>query len=267
MKARFSESANIYRFPVIVAFMGLILFSSCKKDSIDANLPTMTLVPEMVSGKTGQQVTAILTIHAPYGAGSLEISKTINLVSAFGVTTVIPAGLGGNNYQYTFTYTYLPEEVDKLVGINFHFIDEKGNVAEKDLTVNTIASGSQIIYSHTWKLTSKLWTTHNPPQESLQDCDKDNLTNWKRDSSIAVNYGAAGCTFDGFNIFDKWTLSDDETLFTQIYHNVFDPTKITVEKYTIISLTKDKLVMQIGLDLSAFGLSKNEIFVYTYEAV
>ena len=77
-----------------------------------------------------------------------------------------------------------------------------------------------------------------------------------------MNYGNAGCTFDGFNIFDQWSLSQDETIFTQVYHSVFDATKITVEKYTIISLTKDKLVMQIGLDLSAFGLSKNEIFVY-----
>ena len=267
MKTRIIKKLNRLVFFSFCVIAGLMMFTSCKKDSIDPNLPKMKLVPEMVSGKTGHSVSVTLTIHAPYGAKTLEISKTINLVSAFGVTTVMPESLGNNNYQYVFTYTYQPEEVDKLVGINFHFEDGKGNAVEKDLTVNTITSGAQIIYSHTWKLTSKLWTTRNPPQESIQDCEKDNLTNFKRDSSIAINYGATGCTFDGFNIFDKWTLSEDETIFTQIYHSVFDPTKITVETYKVISLTKDKMVLQIGLDLSAFGLSKNEIFVYTYESV
>lgn len=267
MKTRIIKTVGRLMLLSFLGVIGSILFSSCKKDSVDPNLPSMKLTPVMVSGKTGQQVTATLTIHAPYGAKTLEISKTINLVSALGVTTVTPASLGDNNYEYVFTYTYQPDEVDKLVGINFHFVDEKGNIVEKDLTINTIASGAQIIYSHTWKLTSKLWKTRNPPEESEQDCEKDNLTYWKRDSSITVAYGAIGCTFDGFNIFDKWTLSEDESLFTQVYHSVFDITKITVEKYTVISLTKDKLVMQIALDLSAFGLSKNELFVYTYESV
>jgi hypothetical protein len=81
-----------------------------------------------------------------------------------------------------------------------------------------------------------------------------------------LNYGASGCLFDGFNIFDKWYLSDDEKIFTQIYHSVFDPTKITVEKYVVKSLTPDKMVLEIAIDLSAFGLGKEELFVFTYEA-
>ena len=187
MKTRILTKANFAVFFSFFAIAGSMMLSSCKKDSVDPNLPSMKLVPEMVSGKTGQQVQVTLTIHAPYGAKTLEISKTINLVSAFGVTTVMPESFGDNNYQYVFTYTYQPEEVDKLVGINFHFEDEKGHAVEKDLTVNTITSGAQIIYSHTWKLTSKLWTTRNPPLESIQDCEKDNLTSFKRDSSFVVN--------------------------------------------------------------------------------
>jgi len=246
--------------------LSISMLPACKKDTIDTSLPTMRLTPDKVSGKTGKQVQATLTIHAPNGFKKLETSKTINLVSAFGVTSVTPQDLGDNNYRYVFTYTYQPEEVDKLVGINFHFEDGKGNVAEKDLTVDTEASPAQMIYSRTWKLVSKLWTTRNPIQESLQECEKDNRTNFRRDSTIIVNYGAVGCTFDGFNIFDKWTLSDDEKTFTQIYHSVFDPRKITIEKYAVKSLTKDKMVLEIALDLSAFGLSNKEMFLYTYEA-
>ncbi|MEJ7585978.1 MAG: hypothetical protein WKI04_00300 [Ferruginibacter sp.] len=267
MRTHILKKADLLVFFGFIIIVISILLSSCKKDKGDPGLPSMQLVPAMVSGKSGQQVQVKLTIHAPYGAKELEISKTINLVSALGVTTVTPVSTGDNNYEYVFNYTYQPEEVDKLVGINFHFVDEKGNIVEKDLTVNTIASGWQIIYSHTWKLTSKLWTTRNPVEESLQDCEKDNLTYFNRDSTIRVNYGAAGCTFDGFNIFDKWTLSEDEKTFTQVYHSVFDPAKITKEEYTVKSLTKDKMVIEIALDLSDFGLSDKELFLYTYESL
>ena len=267
MKAQIQRKADLILFFSFILIVVSILLFSCKKDSIDPNLPSLKLSPETVSGKSGQPVQAILTIHAPYGAKDLEISKTVNLVDAFGVTTVVPESLGDNNYKYVFNYTYLPEEVDKLVGINFHFEDAKENAAEKDLTINTIASGWQIIYSHTWKLTSKLWTTRNPVEENLKDCEKDNLYNFNRDSSILVSYGLEGCPLDGLNIYDKWTLSADEEIFTQIYHSVFDPTKITVEKYTVKSLTKDKMVMEIELDLTIFGASAHEVFVYTYESL
>ena len=248
---------------------GGILFSvSCKK-SVDANLPSMKLTPAKVSGKSGQDTAAQLDIIAPYGVGKLIITKTINLVpdTAFGTLTVTPESTGGNAYHYTFIYAYQPDEVDKLVGINFHFEDANGNVVEKDLTVNTIASGAQIIYSHKWKLISKFWATATPPEENIQDCEKDNIYSYNADGTIpSPNYGAIGCLFDGFNIYDNWTLSDDEKVFTQTYHSVFDTTKVTTEVYNVESLTSDRWVMDIALDLTAFGLSDHEVFVYTYQS-
>jgi hypothetical protein len=245
-----------------------VVFTACKKDSTDPNLPVLKLHPVNVTGKTGQHILDTLDIVAPYGVGKLVISKTINLVAddGFGMQTVTPVSIGTNTYQYIFDYTYQPGEVDKLVGINYHFEDSKGNVAEKDLTVNTEASAAQIIYSHKWKLVSKLWTTVTPQQESQQDCGKDDIYTYNADSTMAINYGASGCTFDGFNIYDKWYVSDDEKTFTDVYHSVFNADQITTEVYNIESLTKDKWVMDIALDLSAFGLSDHEVFVYTFVA-
>ena len=245
-----------------------VVFTACKKDSTDPNLPVLKLHPVNVTGKTGQHVLDTLDIVAPYGAGKLIISKTINLVAddGFGTQTVTPVSTGTNTYQYIFDYTYQPEEVDKLVGINFHFEDSKGNVAEKDLTVNTTPSAAQIIYSHKWKLVSKLWTTVTPQEENEQDCARDDIYMYNADSTMSINYGASGCTFDGFNIYDKWYVSDDEKTFTDIYHSVFNTDQITTEVYNIQSLTKDKWVMDIALDLSAFGLSDHEVFVYTFVA-
>jgi hypothetical protein len=243
-------------------------FTSCKKDSKDPNLPVLKLHPSNVTGKSGQHVLDTLDIFAPYGVGKLVLSKGINLVpdDAFGTQTVTPVSTGTNTYQYILDYTYQPDEVDKLVGINFHFEDSKGNVAEKDLTINTEASAAQIIYSHKWKLVSKLWTTANPQQESEGDCEKDNNITYNADSTMGINYGANACTFDGLNIYDKWWVSDDEKTFTDVYHALFNPSQITTEVYNIESLTKDKWVMDIALDLTVFGLSDHEVFVYTYVA-
>ena len=257
--------STIYFSAVAIAL--LLALPSCKKDGVDKSLPTMKLTPDNVMGKTAQHVDVTLIIYAPNGIKSLEISKTINLVSSGGVTTGTPVSTGENIFTFVYAYTYQPDEVNKLVGINFRLTDNKGNAVEKDLTVNTEASGAQKIYTHPWKLTSKLWETHNPVEENLQDCEKDDAYTFRSDSTMSINYGTSGCLFDGFNIFDKWTLSEDETVFTWVYHSVFDPTKITVETFTVKSLTKDKLVMEVAVDLSAFGLSKNELFLYTFETV
>ncbi len=247
------------------------LLSSCKKDSVDTSLPTMKLTPDNVMGKTAQQVDVTLTIYAPNGIKSLEISKTINLVSSGGVTNGTPVSTGDNTYTFVYSYTYQPDDVTKLVGINFRLVDNKGNAVEKDLTVDTEASGAQKIYTHPWKLTSKLWETRNPIEENLKDCGKDDVYTFNSDSTLSINYGmntgTGDCVFDGFNIFDKWSLSDDEKVFTRVYHSVFDPTKITVEIFQVKSLTKDKLVMELSVDLSAFGLSANELFLYTFETM
>lgn len=247
----------------------IVFIVACKKDSADPNAPALKLHPVNVTGKSGQKLLDTLDIVAPYGFGKLLISKTVNLVAndTFGLQTVTPISTGENTYRYIFEYTYQPAEVNKLVGINFHFEDSKGNVAEKDLTINTNPSAAQIIASHQWKLISKLWITATPQEESENDCERDNIWSYVlADSSMSINYGATGCTFDGFNIFDKWYVSDDEKTFTDIYHSVFNPEQITVENYNIQSLSNDKWVMDIAYDLTVFGLGDHEVFVFTYQA-
>ena len=44
------------------------MFSACKKDSVDPNLPVLKLHPVNVTGKVGQHVLDTLDILAPYGA-------------------------------------------------------------------------------------------------------------------------------------------------------------------------------------------------------
>lgn len=258
--------------PFFVAL--LIITGGCKKDSVDSSVPVLKLVPDNVTGKAGRMSEATLFIKAPNGVKDVVIYKTINLqrdntYGGSGAVTAVPVSVGEDNYEYHFIYELKGDEVEKLVGFNFKFTDAKGLSVEKDLTVNTITSGQQIIYSRKWKLISKLWTTVSPAVEDLKDCEKDDVYSWNRDSAYSVNFGASACTFDGFNVFDKWVLSEDEKTFTQIYHSLFDPANITTEVYRVKTITKDKLVMEIFVDLSIFGppYTDKEVFVYTFEPV
>lgn len=255
-------------FQVMLCFL-LAISYGCKKDSANPDQPVLKLTPDNVTGKSGRDIEATLSITAPNGPGQVAIYKTINLKKdeGYGNVTAVPAELGNNQYQYTFNYQLSPDEVDSLVGFNFRFTDANGLAAEKDLTVNTTTSGQQIIYSRRWKLVSRLWTSVNPNIEDIKDCDKDNIFIWNRDSTYTVDFGTSACTFDGFNVFDTWELSEDEKTFKQTYHSIFDPAQVTTEEYRVTTLTRDRLVMEIFVDLSVFGppYTDKEVFVYTFE--
>ena len=250
-------------------FILLLFIGSCKKNSVDTTIPVLKLKPDNITIKAGKTATTTLFITAPNGAKNVAIYKTINLkkdntYGSAGLLTAVPASTASDSFVYNFTYNTNRDEIDKLVGFNFRFTDNKGNTSEKDLTVNTLASAYQTIYSRKWKPISKLWTSQSPAIENISDCEKDDTYRWNKDSTITINYGSSGCMFDGFNIYDKWTISDDEKTFKQIYHSVFDPTNITTEIYKVISVAPDKLVLQIYIDLSWLGLSNKEVFTYTF---
>ncbi|MEP6845712.1 MAG: hypothetical protein ABI861_06900 [Panacibacter sp.] len=258
-----------YLVVTALAICATTLFFACKKDKPETDLPVLRLAPDNVSGKSGFPVSTVLSGTVQNGIQNFYISKTVNLKvdSSWGTNGVLTVTslAGQTSFDYPFDYILKDEEVDKLVGFNYRIEDSKGKAAEKDLTVNTIASGAQIIASHSWKFTSKIWETADPPSENLQDCEKDNAFTYKRDSTILLNYGSSACIFDGLNIYSTWSLSEDEKTFTQSYYSVFDPSKVTVEVYDVKLLTKDKWIIEIALDLSVFGLSDHELFQYTLE--
>ncbi|MEO6820257.1 MAG: hypothetical protein ABI266_04125 [Ginsengibacter sp.] len=252
----------------ITTILVMFLFSSCKKeDKINPNQPKITLSSDKFLGKTGQELTVTVTVDAPNGISDFVITKGVNLKtdSSFGVNGVMKiASATGNTFTYQFQYILDPAEVDKLVGFNFRVDDSKGLSSEKDFTLNTTVSGAQLLYTYRWTLKSKIWVKP-VPEENIEDCAKDDSYLFNRDSTMSYDYGAVACTFDGFNVYDKWSLSPDEKELSITYHNVFNPAQITTDTYTVTTLTKDKLVMQIYYDLSVFGAGDHELFIFTFE--
>jgi hypothetical protein len=252
----------------LLTFAAAFIFSACEKeDQIDPNQPTITLSSDKFTGKSGQELVITVNVSAPNGLTALLINKGVNLKtdSSFGTNGQMKIAASGSSFQYVFKYILSPEEVDKLVGFNFRVEDSKGLASEKDFTLNTTVSGAQLLYTYRWTLKSKVWQK-TVPEENINECEKDDSYLFNRDSTMSINYGTSACTFDGFNAYEKWTLTPDEKTLTITYHSVFDVSKITNDKYTVISLTKDKLVMSIAYDLRVFGLSDNEVFTFTYEA-
>ncbi|MFT3682179.1 MAG: hypothetical protein QM791_18030 [Ferruginibacter sp.] len=261
----------IKTFTAILAFAAIVS-TGCEKETKTPSSP-LRLSPEEVTGKSGKSITTTLSINSSSGAKNVVIYKTVNLTKDNtygdgGTLTVVPEALGGNSYKYDFSYQLKDEEIDKLVGFNFRFTDNNGTGFEKDLTVHTTTSGQTILYSRKWKLTSRMWTSVTPNVEDMKDCEGDNIFSWNKDSTYSVNFGpntgAGSCQFDGFNVFEKWELSEDEKTFKQRYHSLFDPSNITNETFTVKELTSEKFVVEQLIDLTIFGLSDKEKFVSTY---
>lgn len=257
-----------------VAIVASMVYTSCKKDEIDTSIPQISLPTDYVTGKSGQELTLTVDISAPNGISSLIITKGVNLkedktFGTNGVLKVTPTTTGAKTMQYTFKYTYRADEVDKLVGINFRVEDASGKASEKDLTINTTVSGAQLLYSYRWNIKSRMWIL-TPPVEDLKNCEKDDYFTFNADGTMAKHYGTntgtGDCGFDGFNVYTSWSLSPDEKELTIKYASLFDPSQVTTEKYTVKSLTRDRMVLSITYDLTIFGLSDKELFEFTYDS-
>jgi len=241
------------------------LMVSCHKDTV-APGPAVSLSTENISGESGAEITVTLKASSLSGIKDLRITKNINLVvdSSYGQNgiLVVTPTQSKDTMQYTFTYTLSPDEVNKLVGFLFRVQDQTGKITEKDLTVNTMVSPRQLLTMYRWNLKSKFHVNANT--EEISDCESDDSYTFNWDGTMAIGYGTKACTFDGLNVYTGWTLSDDTKTLTITYASLFDPSQVTVETYSVATLSKDKLVMDITLDLTVFGLSDHEVYRYTY---
>ena len=175
---------------ILFALAAAVIFTSCKKeDKVDPNQPKITLSSDKFTGKSGQELTFTVSVSAPNGISALIITKGVNLKtdSSFGTNGQMKISASGNSFEYVFQYILDPGEVDKLVGFNFRVEDSKGLAAEKDFTLNTTVSGAQLLYSYRWNLKSKIWQK-NPPEENIQECEKDDSYLFNRDSTMSINY-------------------------------------------------------------------------------
>lgn len=251
----------------------VILFCTiaCKKETnTDTSLPVVSISTDRITGKAAQPVIITVTMSAPKGIESLVITKGVNLVtdSSFGINGVLTATVSsgsGTNAVYEFSYIVDSIDIDKLVGFNFKLVDQEGRSAEKDLTLTAQTSGALNIYSYKWDYTSRKIVSIN--FEAIENCEKDNIFMYRKDSSAVLDYGLAACPSDSSVTYFKWALSNDETIFTQWYYPKGFPDSVKTEVYNVITITNKKLTFEKKEDLTGFGLSDQEKVQYSYNAI
>lgn len=260
-----------FRVFVVAGIAAMAQIVSCKKEvKADPNAPVITISQDKITGKTAQLIFITVNMTASNGIKELQISKGVNLVTdsgygVNGVLTVLPEGGSSTNFQYQFSYLLDSGDVDKLVGFNYKLIDNKGLTAEKDLTVTSLASAAQTLYSYKWNFISKKVMSIN--FESIKTCQKDNIFMYRKDSSASLDYGTNACSDDSSIVYFKWFLSNDEKTFTQLYYPKDYPDSVRSDVYTVISISNKKLVTQNIQDLTSSGLGDSEVVQYTYNAL
>lgn len=264
----------------LVIASSILFFNSCEEDytsdAQDKGLPLSVENTNIKAPGKGQyrlekrlvEGTAVVTadLSSFTSVSSFTITKRLNgtvdnTFGTNGVMSVTPAS------TYNFNYALQDMDVDQLVTFTF-LAAHAGGVAASDLTLKVSLTPRENIPRKKWLWTSRLWVD-NANSQDLKECEKDNYFLFNADSTITVNYGANtaadDCVFDGFTVYDKWYLTADEKYFVIEKHGLFDPT-VVVDTYRMKTLTTESLEMEIDIDLTVFGLTAEETFLYQYTA-
>lgn len=270
---------------LLIIFMGAALLSSCEDDyKSDAS------DEEILLSYPGQQIKApgrgqyklralsgeVIQVAANLGAvkplQSLSITKTVNLAvdESFGTNGILTVDAGAVNDEYIFEYTPSKDDIDQLVGFTFQAVGSNGSKIASDLQVVVTLSPRDNLPRKKWLWKSKLWIDKDNLQD-IKECEKDNYYLFNEDGTMSINFGdntgTPGCDFDGFNVYDTWSLSDDESTFTMVYHSIFSPDAPQTEVYRVKTLTTETLELEIDYDLTLFGEGPEETFLFEFTAL
>ncbi len=269
---------------VLTILAGTLLFVSCEDDyESDADDEVFPLTYNEQSIKapgrgqyrmnalSGEEVQIKADLSSLPPLQSFTITKTVNLEvdPDFGNNGTLTVDAGSLDTEYIFSYTPPETDVDQVVGFSF-MAEGAGTTAGIDLQLVVTLSPRDNLPRRKWQWKSKIWVDNNNAQD-IKECEKDNYFLFNADGTMSLNYGSntgsAGCDFDGFNVYDTWSLSGDEKVFTMIYHSIFSPDVPQTETYRVKTLTTEKLELEIDYDLSWLGLSTEETFLYEFTAV
>jgi len=261
-------------------------FNQCNEDekTTVTDNPAIVLSVPVSSGhgqyklkvESGNVVSVPVSINSTNNLKSVQVTKTVNLMvdNTFGTNGVLNllSGTTGQTYDYTFQYKPSVNDVDQLVGFTFKAENEQGQITESDLTLVVTLSPRDNLPRRRWHLKSVFHVNNKttPNKESINECEKDNSMVLFADGKITIDYGtdtgAGSCLFDGFNVYTSWELTEDNLQFIRKSYGIFSPDVTVTDVFAVKTLTVERFDIEQTVDLSAFGLGKEEKFLYVYEA-
>lgn len=222
--------------------------------------------------ESGSEVKLNARVQSAVSLSNLVITKTVNntIDAGYGTNGTTTVDISGNEASYDFAYTPSVDDVDQLVGFNFKGTTSSGATEEIDLNLVVTMSPIDNLTRRRWLLTSVFHV--NRDEEGIKDCETDNSMLLNEDGSMVFDFGedtAQGdCAFDGFTEYNKWYISEEDGVqyFNREGYGIFDPETVLVDTYKIVGLTTEKIEMEQTMDLSDFGESTEETFIFTYVA-
>lgn len=270
---------------LMIILAGLVVLTSCEDDyESDADDEAILLTypgQQIKAPGRGQyklralsgeplEVAAYMATVKPLK--TFTITKTVNLAvdESFGTNGTLTVDAGAVNDEYVFDYTPSEDDVDQLVGFTFQAEGTNGTTLTSDLQLVVTLSPRDNLPRKKWLWKSKLWIDKDNLQD-LKECENDNYYLFNSDGTMSINFGAntgtPGCDFDGFNVYDTWSLSEDEQTFTMVYHSIFSPDVPQTEVYRVKTLTTETLELEIDFDLTWAGEGAEETFLYEFTAL
>lgn len=214
---------------------------------------------------------AVITVHVPSSQiASLTVTKSVNLEvdPSFGNNGVLTVDPSTFDSEYAFVYAAPAEEVDQLVGFTFTAEKKDGSTEVSDLTLAVTLSPRDNLPTKRWNFAAQVWVDGGNVDD-LAECEKDDYFLFNADGTMSQHYGqmtgSPPCEYDGLVPYETWELTEDEKLFIMTKRNIFS-NEVTTETYRVVKFTTEDLVLEIDLDLSIFGASKEETFRYSYKA-
>lgn len=270
-------------FKYAAVLTALAIFSGCSEEedqpdqSINITLSAEDLEPSSPGEyryqvESGNEVNISARIQSTVGLSNMVITKTVNNIidESYGTNGTTTMDVSGNEASFDFAYTPSVDDVDQLVGFNFKGTNSNGAMKEIDLQLVVTLSPIDNLPRRRWLLTSVFHV--NQDEEAIKDCEKDNSMLLNEDGSMVFDFGpdtAQGdCAFDGFTVYNKWYITEEDGVqyFNREGYGIFAPETIVVDTYKIVGLTTEKMEMEQTMDLSDFGESTEETFIFTYVA-
>jgi len=270
-------------FKYTAVLTALAIFSGCSEEedqpdqSINITLSAEDLEPSSPGEyryqvESGNEVNISARIQSTVGLSNMVITKTVNNIidESYGTNGTTTMDVSGNEASFDFAYTPSVDDVDQLVGFNFKGTNSNGAMKEIDLQLVVTLSPIDNLPRRRWLLTSVFHV--NQDEEAIKDCEKDNSMLLNEDGSMVFDFGpdtAQGdCAFDGFTVYNKWYITEEDGVqyFNREGYGIFAPETIVVDTYKIVGLTTEKMEMEQTMDLSDFGESTEETFIFTYVA-
>jgi hypothetical protein len=256
---------NFIYLPFLTVILVLVC---CKKEPAPIPFaPIITLGAKTFEGKVYDMDTVTVAVNAPGGLKYLKISKFIGskVDSTFGTAGVLTLF----QHDYKLILTFDSAHLKDTIFYNMIAEDSLGRTGTDQLVITTVPSPLYYLKHYNWLWTSRIGQCGtgmgDTLAERIQDCEKDNLFVFSKDSTLLLNNGALSCPTDGSISYVAFHLSTDQTQLTLIY--LQQPSGVRKSQvYRINSIDSLNLYTSASFDTTGTGCTYTGDWTINFKA-